>query len=149
MQTTRTYCNKCAGEKQLDTDTIRVSSFCDFCGTLGKTLHCVKLIHPIPLKYKTETEIKNLTMEKEKTVLQEANDVIYGDRQADYGSATENFSNIAKGWEILLKTKVTPEQVGLCMIWLKMARQMNVNKRDNIVDIAGYAGCMEKLNKGE
>lgn len=74
---------------------------------------------------------------------------IYGDRQADYGSVTENFSNIARGWEIILKVKITPEQVGLCMIWLKMAREMNVSKRDNIVDIAGYAGCMEKLSKGE
>lgn len=91
----------------------------------------------------------NAPVEAEKTVLMEANDIIYGDRQADYGSATENFSNIAKGWEIILKTKVTPEQVGLCMIWLKMAREMNVSKRDNIVDIAGYAGCMEKLSKGE
>jgi len=144
---TRTYCYKCAREKGLDTDTTRGFGSCVYCNVIGETLLIATLEVPIPLKYKTDYEITS--MNTEKTVLQEANDVIYGDRQADYGSATENFTNIAKGWEIILKTKVTPEQVGLCMIWLKMAREMNVSKRDNIVDIAGYAGCMEKLSKGE
>lgn len=35
------------------------------------------------------------------------------------------------------------------MIALKMAREMNKSKRDNLVDIAGYAGVLEKLSKGE
>lgn len=83
--------------------------------------------------------------EQKQTILQEAQSAVYGDRQADYGSVSENFENIAKGWQIILKAKVTPEQVGLCMVWLKMARQMNRPKRDNLVDGAGYFATIEKM----
>lgn len=62
-------------------------------------------------------------------ILKEAENAVYGDRESDYGSVKENFSKIAKGWELILGTEVTPEQVGLCMVWLKMARQMNKPKR--------------------
>ncbi len=88
-----------------------------------------------------------------KTILQEAQDVVYGDRQADYGSATDNFDLIARYWSVTLSHKltcpITPKEIGLCMIGLKMAREQNRSKRDNLVDIAGYAGTLEKLQKGE
>jgi hypothetical protein len=83
------------------------------------------------------------------SILEQAQKLIYGDRQADYGSVTTNFGNIAKGWEVILCGKVTPEQVGLCMAWVKIARQSNKPKHDNLVDIAGYIGCIDKLKKGE
>lgn len=84
----------------------------------------------------------------ELTILQEAQNAVYGDRQSDYGTVTENFNNIANFWSVILKNKVTPEQVGLCMITLKVAREMNKPKNDNLVDIAGYAATLEKLEKG-
>ena len=34
---------------------------------------------------------------------------------------------------------VTPMDVPLCMIAVKLARQAHRHKRDNLVDIAGYA----------
>jgi hypothetical protein len=79
------------------------------------------------------------------TILEEAQKVVYGDRQADYGSVTENFTTIAKLWSAVLKTEVTPEKVGLCMIQVKVARQMYKPKRDNLVDISGYAATLEKM----
>ena len=82
-------------------------------------------------------------------ILEEANDLIYGDRAAAYGSAEANFRRIATGWEIILGTTITPEQVGLCMAWLKMARQVGKPNRDNLVDAAGYLGCVEKVQKGQ
>ena len=83
------------------------------------------------------------------TILEEANALIYGDREADYGSVTENFTNIAKGWEVIFKTGITPEQVGLAMAWVKIARETNRPKRDNLVDLAGYAGCIGKIKDGQ
>jgi hypothetical protein len=80
-----------------------------------------------------------------RTILQEAQDVVYGDRQADYGSVTQNFTTIARLWSAVLGIKVSPEQVGLCMVQVKVARQMNKPKRDNLVDICGYAACLEKM----
>jgi hypothetical protein len=80
-----------------------------------------------------------------KTILIEAQEAVYGDRQADYGSVTENFTTIAKLWEPILKTKITPEQVGLCMVQVKVARHLYKPKRDNLVDGAGYFATLEKM----
>lgn len=84
-------------------------------------------------------------MSDKKNILEEAQQAVYGDRQADYGGVKQNFTNIAKGWSIILGSDVTPEQVGLCMVWLKVARQMNKPKRDNLVDGAGYFATIEKM----
>lgn len=81
-------------------------------------------------------------------VLQQANTLIYGDRQKAYGSVSTNFTNIAKGWSVILGTEVSAEQVGLCMAWLKIARQVNKPNIDNLIDAAGYVGCVEKVQKG-
>lgn len=86
---------------------------------------------------------------KPKTILEEAQSAVYGDRNADYGTVTDNFGTIAALWSIVLKTNITPEQVGLCMVQVKVARQMFKPKRDNLVDIAGYSATLEKLAKGE
>lgn len=82
------------------------------------------------------------------SILQEAERLINGDRAAQYGDAKENFGDIAKGWSVLFKTHVTAEQVAIAMIWLKMCRFNHKEGRDSIVDIAGYAGCVEKIMKG-
>jgi len=79
------------------------------------------------------------------TILEEAQKAVYGDRQADYGTVKENFGTIAELWSAVLRTKVTPEQVGLCMVQVKVARQMYKPKRDNLVDGAGYFATLEKM----
>lgn len=90
----------------------------------------------------------------EPTILEEAQSIIYGDRMAEYGNALTNFTEIAQLWSVVLGTKVYPEQVALCMIQLKVARATNdlrvrgIVGRDTKVDIAGYAGCIEKIEKG-
>lgn len=92
-------------------------------------------------------EEKSVIAQESKTVLQEANELIYGDRAAAYGPVTVSFERIAKFWEVILETKITAEQVGLCMIALKMSRQISKAGRDNVVDIAGYAGCIAKMEE--
>lgn len=79
------------------------------------------------------------------TILDEAKNAVYGDRQADYGTVTQNFNTIAKLWSGVLKIDVTPEQVGLCMVQVKVARQMYKPKRDNLVDGAGCFATLEKM----
>lgn len=84
------------------------------------------------------------------TVLAEAENLIYGDREKDYGKVSDNFADIAKGWQVIVKTNITPEQVGLMMAWLKICRanKDNCEKRDSLVDLAGYAGCIDKIKQG-
>jgi uncharacterized protein DUF6378 len=80
-------------------------------------------------------------------VLFEAARLIVGDRNQTYGSPTENFQNTADMWNALLGhklkegQKITPTEVATLMIALKLARTVAQPKRDNFVDIAGYAGC--------
>jgi hypothetical protein len=84
------------------------------------------------------------------TILDTAKELIYGDREKDYGKTSDNFKDIAKGWEVITKATITPEQVGLMMAWLKICRanKDNCEKQDSLVDLAGYAGCIEKIKKG-
>jgi len=84
------------------------------------------------------------------TILDTAKGLIYGDREKDYGKTSDNFKDIAKGWEVITKATITPEQVGLMMAWLKICRanKDNCEKQDSLVDLAGYAGCIEKIKKG-
>jgi hypothetical protein len=83
------------------------------------------------------------------TILDTAKGLIYGDREKEYGSASENFADIATGWSTIVHTAVTPEQVCLMMAWLKICRanKDNGNHVDSLVDCAGYMGCIEKIKK--
>jgi hypothetical protein len=71
-----------------------------------------------------------------------------GDKQAEYGSPLESFSLIAELWSIILDHHVTPDDVLLCLIQLKVARAVKHGAkyhRDTYLDIAGYAGCAELI----
>lgn len=85
-----------------------------------------------------------------KSILEEANRAVNGERQENYGSQTLNFQRIAALWGPLLGVDVTPQQVSMCMIALKLARLVHTNgqHRDSAVDIAGYAECLGKINAG-
>jgi hypothetical protein len=57
----------------------------------------------------------------------------------------DNFERIAAIWSVVLGIKVTPEQVGLCMVGVKLAREAHMPKRDNLVDGAGYFGTVQMV----
>ena len=79
------------------------------------------------------------------SVMEEAERLINGDRRTDYGDVHESFMAVAVGWSRIFGTTVTPQQVALAMVWLKIMRQVNAHKRDNLVDICGYTGLAAKL----
>jgi hypothetical protein len=84
------------------------------------------------------------------SILQQADEIINGERAADYGSAQENFKRIADLWSVVFGRPVTVEQVCLAMIQLKVARLCNSpGHRDSWMDIAGYVGCWDKIQRGE
>lgn len=83
-----------------------------------------------------------------KSVLREADEIINGQRRKDYGGPLESFARIGRLWApVLGLDEVTPEQVALCMVGLKVARAMQGFHRDSLVDIAGYAGCIELIQQ--
>jgi hypothetical protein len=81
------------------------------------------------------------------TLAADAVQAVTGPRQRDYAHPKINFQRIANLWSIVLDVDITPEQVALCMIQVKIAREMNRHTRDNIVDLIGYSltldACME------
>lgn len=79
------------------------------------------------------------------SVLNIAQQLITGDRNKSYDHPLDNFEKIAKGWEVILGKNVTPEQVGLCMVWLKIARETYQHKDDNLIDAAGYIGTVQMV----
>lgn len=74
----------------------------------------------------------------DETIATEAVGLVSGDRQKAYGHPSKNFEDIARLWSVILGVEVTPAQVGMCMIQVKLAREIFVPKRDNLVDAVGY-----------
>lgn len=76
----------------------------------------------------------------------EAYTLVNGDRNEDYGHPLDDFSKSAAMWSFILDTEVTPEQVALCMVAVKVSRLSNdIDKRDSWVDIAGYVECWQRI----
>lgn len=87
-----------------------------------------------------------------KSVIDEANAIIYGDREETYGRPSKNLTNIGQQWSLYLaqkyavKVELSAEDVCWMMADLKKARQMNAAKRDNLVDAIGYIGLVERCD---
>jgi hypothetical protein len=81
----------------------------------------------------------------QETILEEAQRLITGERNQTYDHPLDNFERIAAIWSVVLGIKVTPEQVGLCMVGVKLAREAYLPKRDNLVDGAGYFGTVQMV----
>lgn len=85
------------------------------------------------------------------TIFDEAKKIIYGDREQTYGHPSKNFDATAALWTAHLKAKygnelvLDAEDVAWMMVQLKQARNMHQYKRDNLVDAAGYIGCIQKM----
>jgi hypothetical protein len=79
------------------------------------------------------------------SILDEAKRITEGTRRAEYGAPADDFARAAQMWTGILARKlrdgqhVTAMDIPLCMIAIKLARQSHRHKRDNLVDIAGYA----------
>ena len=86
-----------------------------------------------------------------RTILQEATELVDGDRQKAYGPPSESFEHIAQVWSIILRPKmnrtfgVSPQDVALMMVGLKLCRQAFKPSRDNLVDMAAYAHIYKLL----
>ena len=68
------------------------------------------------------------------------------ERREDYGEAANQFKAIAARWSITLDMPVTPAQVALCMIDLKLTR-LGYDPRhlDSVIDVIGYAALLREI----
>jgi hypothetical protein len=75
------------------------------------------------------------------SILKEADRLINGDRREAYGHPLDDYSRTAamfSAWlgEEVLRRPLTAEETEMFMVIVKLSR-------DNLVDAAGYLGCIE------
>lgn len=89
--------------------------------------------------------------EQENSILTEAQSLVYGKRNQDYGHPLDDFDRTAAMFTALLDdllkpgVEITADRACLMMIAVKLSRQVNHKKRDNLTDIAGYAECTNRI----
>jgi len=89
------------------------------------------------------------------SVLEEAQNIIYGDREKTYGHPAKNLKTIANMWNAYMNNmddagtyKVTAKDVAAMMMLVKVARFANdPSHRDNLIDVCGYAALIERCDE--
>lgn len=86
------------------------------------------------------------------SILQQADAIAGQDRSRDYGHPYENHRRIAVFWSEQiapkLKEPLTPSEVALMMVGLKLARLINSpSHQDSCIDIAGYIKCWDMIQQ--
>ncbi len=79
--------------------------------------------------------------------LEQAKDIINGDRATDYGTALVNHRRIAHLWSAYGGRIYTPVDVAMMMILVKVARTMEHSKDDSFIDMCGYAALACEMSK--
>ena len=73
---------------------------------------------------------------------------ILANRTQTYGAPDKAMAAIAVRWSITLGHPVTPAEVVLCMIDLKLTRLVrDPRHQDSILDIAGYAAVLSEVSR--
>uniref|UniRef100_A0AAU8GTY2 DUF6378 domain-containing protein n=1 Tax=Mycobacterium phage QTRlifeCrisis TaxID=3136627 RepID=A0AAU8GTY2_9VIRU len=82
----------------------------------------------------------------DESILEEAQRLIHGPRNKNYGHPRENFADISALFSAYLERPITDLDVANLMILVKVARVKGTGyHRDSYTDIAGYAGCAERI----
>ena len=73
---------------------------------------------------------------------------VLAERSQTYGAPDKAMAAIAARWSLTLGHPVTPAEVVLCMIDLKLTRLARDPKhQDSILDIAGYAAVLHEVTQ--
>jgi hypothetical protein len=93
-------------------------------------------------------------MGEREDILEEALRITSGDRRRDYDHPLPNHQRIALLWNAYEGIKPegqrgadSPQDVAAKMILLKLARHVFTPKRDNLVDVCGYARCIALMDE--
>lgn len=87
------------------------------------------------------------------SVLQEAQEIIHGERNESYGEPADNHSTTAHLFKVWYRRKYgvdvffDADDVCWFNVFQKISREANCSRRDNLVDIAGYVGNIEMMQE--
>lgn len=92
---------------------------------------------------------------KPESILAEAERIVNGERAADYGDSTANMERIGKITELTLSQaewaklgacSIPPTVVAKILMAVKLGREAHTHKRDNLVDLCGYAEILNRAS---
>jgi hypothetical protein len=86
-------------------------------------------------------------IKSEDSILETAESLVMGDRGKDYGHPMVDFERTAKLWTALKDVEFTPSDVAKFMIAVKLSRETNAPRKDNRIDIAGYALTLDMVEE--
>lgn len=78
-------------------------------------------------------------------ILNDADVIISEDRVKDYGDPKICFRTLSEMWTSYTGHPITPNDVAMMMVLLKVVRNKHHVKLDNLVDICGYAALAGEL----
>ena len=83
-------------------------------------------------------------------ILDQAKEIINGNREQIYGPPEDSFQVIADLWNVYFEhgvgSELGPKDVAMMMCLLKIARQMHQGSEDCLVDLAGYAALAADMS---
>jgi hypothetical protein len=79
------------------------------------------------------------------SILLEANKVVNGDRNEQYGDAKEAFTIYSEICKSAFGLELSPDEICKVLMAVKLGRLKYKYKRDSIVDLCGYAEILSKL----
>ena len=92
--------------------------------------------------------------DNKRSILQEADSIVNGARKVDYGSAKASFERVGQmtalmltveEWNLLSQRIIPPTVVTKMHQATKLTRESFAHKRDNLVDLAGYASLQNDI----
>ena len=85
------------------------------------------------------------------TILETAQAVVYGDREAERGHPEKHYHRVALLWEAYLVGKMSAPLHSEDVLWMlalmKIGRAMGSDNIDNLVDAAGYVALVERVRE--
>ena len=78
------------------------------------------------------------------TSAEQAHELIHGERMAEYGPPEDSLARIAAFWSAYLGTPIEAGDVAAMMLLLKISRETNAHKADNIIDAHAYLMIWEQ-----
>ena len=80
-------------------------------------------------------------------LVQEAGETVLSGREDTHGHIRDNFQQISEFWSSYLGTQVSPSDVAIMMVMLKISRQsVGSEEWDHYVDMIGYSAIAGALS---
>lgn len=142
---------ECDGKKlQVIEDSFDTCNGCYFNGKVCQEASILKIIGNcgciIPRKDKIDIIFKEIKTEN-KSILSEAEEIVNGSRHSDYGDPVESFERIAKTASMIAGRDLSPNECCAVLMAVKLVRESFAHKRDNLIDLCGYAYIMNEIKE--